>query len=71
MVANDFASLFDEHPEIERVYFNGAAAEANYRRLVRVDRPTAYWRLPSSSPAHTMAFAAKLAAWRKIAESVE
>jgi hypoxanthine-DNA glycosylase len=69
MVANDFAALFDAWPGIGRVYFNGAAAEANYRRLVRVDPPLTYRRLPSTSPAHTMAFATKLAAWREITSS--
>ena len=64
MVVNDFAGFFAEHPKIDRVLFNGAAAEANYRRLVMVDAAVSYARLPSTSPAHTMAFAAKLAAWR-------
>jgi hypoxanthine-DNA glycosylase len=66
MVANDFAALFTTYPGIVRVYFNGAAAEANYRRLVQVQAPVRYGRLPSTSPAHTMAVAAKLAAWREI-----
>ena len=35
MVANDFGTLFDAYPTIERVYFNGAAAEKNFGRLVR------------------------------------
>ena len=39
MVANDFASLFDAHLAIDRVFFNGAAAEKNFGRLVRADRP--------------------------------
>ncbi len=67
MVANNFEEFLGEHPTIERVFFNGAAAEANYRRLVCVDAQLTYARLPSTSPAHTMAFAAKLAAWRVIA----
>jgi G:T/U-mismatch repair DNA glycosylase len=66
MAANDFASLFEAWPSIERVFFNGAAAEANYRRLVSVGPSQRYRRLPSTSPAHTMAFAAKLDAWREI-----
>ena len=66
MVANNFAGFFGAHPDIEQVFFNGAAAEANYRRLVTVDVAVSYARLPSTSPAHTMAFAAKLAAWRAI-----
>lgn len=65
MAANDFASFFEAWPSIEKVFFNGAAAEANYRRLVGDVGPVTY-RLPSTSPAHTMAFAAKLEAWRAI-----
>ena len=64
MVANDFASFFHNHPTIERVYFNGGAAEANYRRLTDVQAPLIYRRLPSTSPAHTVPVATKLAAWR-------
>jgi hypoxanthine-DNA glycosylase len=69
MVANDFGAFFAEHPSIGTVYFNGAAAERNFARLVRVEAPVSYVRLPSTSPAHTMSFADKLAAWRVIAGS--
>jgi hypoxanthine-DNA glycosylase len=68
MVANDFAPLLSSYPTISRVFFNGAAAEANYRRLVRLERPITYHRLPSTSPAHTMPLAAKLAAWRIVCQ---
>lgn len=66
MVANDFGAFFAEHPAITRVYFNGAAAEKNYRRLVDVARTPPCTRLPSTSPAHTLPFEAKLAAWRQL-----
>jgi hypothetical protein len=36
----------------------------NYRRLVGLDPGLRYTRLPSTSPAHTMALPDKLAAWR-------
>jgi hypoxanthine-DNA glycosylase len=65
MVANDFGSFFDAHPAIDRVYFNGAAAEKNFFRLVRVDGPLRYHRLPSTSPAQTTRFEDKLRAWRE------
>ncbi|OBF27413.1 DNA-deoxyinosine glycosylase [Mycobacterium sp. ACS4331] len=68
MVANDFSAFFVAHPSIERVYFNGAAAEANFRRLVTATPRVHYARLPSTSPAHTVGLAAKLAAWRVIAD---
>ena len=64
MVANDFEAFFDAHPAIDRVYFNGAAAAKNFGRLVGIDRGLHYRRLPSTSPAHTMRYEDKLAAWR-------
>ncbi|MEE6168109.1 MULTISPECIES: DNA-deoxyinosine glycosylase [unclassified Mycolicibacterium] len=64
MVPNDFGSFFDDHCDIARVLFNGAAAEANYRRLVDAVASPPSVRLPSTSPAHTMAYVDKLAAWR-------
>ncbi|MDY6998547.1 MAG: DNA-deoxyinosine glycosylase [Actinomycetota bacterium] len=66
MVANDFAALYDTHPTIGHVFFNGAAAEKNYHRLVSVGHTPNFSRLPSTSPAHTMRFEDKLAAWRAI-----
>ncbi|MGZ6778994.1 MAG: DNA-deoxyinosine glycosylase [Mycobacterium sp.] len=65
MVANDFESFFEAHPAIERVVFNGVAAERNFTRLARIDRPLHYRRLPSTSPAQTMRFEDKLRAWRQ------
>ena len=65
MVVNDFESFFDTHPTIERVFFNGAAAEKNFGHLARVDRLLRYRRVPSTSPAQTMRYSDKLAAWRE------
>jgi hypoxanthine-DNA glycosylase len=69
MAANDFGQLFRRHPQITRVYFNGAAAEKNFTRLVPVAPDLQYQRLPSTSPAQTMRYADKLTAWRIIGES--
>ncbi len=66
MVANDFPAFFAAHPSIERVYFNGAAAQRNYTRLVGTDATVRYHRLPSTSPAQTMSYADKLTAWRVV-----
>lgn len=66
MMPNDFRQFFDDHREIELVVFNGAAAETNYRRLVHIEPSPARVRLPSTSPAHTMAYADKLDAWRAV-----
>jgi hypoxanthine-DNA glycosylase len=65
MVPNDFGQLFERHPQITRVIFNGAAAEKNFNRLVRVAPEVRYRRLPSTSPAQTMRYTDKLAAWRQ------
>ncbi|WNG80649.1 DNA-deoxyinosine glycosylase [Mycobacterium sp. ITM-2016-00316] len=64
MVPNDFGAFLRDHPQIDLLLFNGAAAEANYRRLVRDAARVPSIRLPSTSPAHTMRFADKLAHWR-------
>jgi hypoxanthine-DNA glycosylase len=66
MVANDFEEFFAAHPTITHVYFNGAAAEKNYRRLVTAGDSLRYTRLPSTSPAHTARYDVKLAAWQQI-----
>jgi hypoxanthine-DNA glycosylase len=63
MVANDFGALFNQHRHITRVFFNGAAAEKNFRRLVGITQPISYVRLPSTSPAQTMRYADKLSIW--------
>lgn len=70
MVPNDFADFYADHPDITHVYFNGAAAETNYSRLVGAPDTLRYCRLPSTSPARTMSFERKLQAWRQITEAV-
>lgn len=68
--ANDFRVFFRAHPKISRVFFNGATAEAIFRRRVLrgLDGVSvSYARLPSTSPAHAgTPFTDKLAAWRVI-----
>ncbi|MED5816615.1 DNA-deoxyinosine glycosylase [Mycolicibacterium sp. 050232] len=63
MVPNDFDAFLAEHSTLQQLIFNGAAAESNYRRLVGA--PSLPWvRVPSTSPAQTMRYEDKLAAWR-------
>lgn len=67
-VPNDFAAFFAAHPGILLVCFNGAEAQQSFIRYVLPGLPAAdlrYVRLPSTSPAHAMAFDRKLAAWRE------
>ena len=70
-IPNDFAGFLAEHPQIRRICFNGAKAEALYARLVRPHLAASpgvqHLRLPSTSPAHAaLPFAAKLRAWQVI-----
>ncbi|MGV0811602.1 DNA-deoxyinosine glycosylase [Mycolicibacterium boenickei] len=64
MVPNDFAGFFGAHRTLQRVVFNGAAAETNFRRLVGTP-PLPFVRVPSTSPAQTMRYEDKLEAWRR------
>ncbi len=70
LVPNDFAAFLRGHPQVARVFFNGAKAEASYRRYVLSSvaaRQMSYRRLPSTSPANaSQSYARKLAAWRAI-----
>ena len=69
IVSNDFSALFAGHSRIERVFFNGATAEREYRRRVLPSLPAEFQglmlqRLPSTSPANAqLTFAQKLEQW--------
>jgi hypoxanthine-DNA glycosylase len=77
--ANDFAVFFRNHPALTHVFFNGAKAEASFRRHVQPrlggalrGRALRLVRLPSTSPAHAgLPRARKLAAWRAILRAEE
>jgi len=69
MEVNDFEALFAEHPDITRVFFNGAKAEHVFLRLVApvLNLPVECTRLPSTSPTHAaMPYSAKLQVWRAV-----
>lgn len=67
---NDFDRFFRTHPEIEHVFFNGAAAETHYRRhvLPLLDAaPRRHARLPSTSPANAgLSYQEKFEVWRSV-----
>ena len=76
MVANDFASLFEAHPKLEVVCFNGAKAADSFRRHVlpglRDRKDVVFHPLPSTSPANaSIPLAKKLAAWRVVAGAID
>jgi double-stranded uracil-DNA glycosylase len=76
IVANDFAAFFKQHPDIGRVFFNGAKAEAAYKKYVLPTLPgncvaLRCVRLPSTSPAHAgFTLSQKLAQWRVVKDAV-
>jgi hypoxanthine-DNA glycosylase len=67
--ANDFAGFYRAHPRIAHVFFNGAKAEASYRKHVLPALADGLWpenhgRLPSTSPANaSMSRAYKHRVW--------
>lgn len=70
IVVNPFPEFLRAHPAIRTLCFNGAKAEASFRRhalpgLARGGAQLAFHRLPSTSPANaSIAYPEKLAAWR-------
>ena len=64
---NDLQGLVARLPALEVIAFNGGtAARLGAKVLSGVAERYKIVRLPSSSPAHTMAFAEKLQAWGKL-----
>jgi len=69
--ANDFVAFYRDHPRIAHVFFNGAKAEACYRKhvlplLADGFGPASYRRLPSTSPANaSMSRAYKHRVWKQ------
>jgi double-stranded uracil-DNA glycosylase len=69
--ANDFPGFYRAHPRVAHVFFNGAKAEAAYRKHVLPALagglgPQSYSRLPSTSPANaSMSRAYKHRVWRE------
>lgn len=72
IVPNNFADFFEGHPNIQRIFFNGAMAETAFRRHVLTTLPPmdcSYHRLPSTSPANAaFSSARRLEAWRLVTE---
>lgn len=70
---NDLAGFLAGHREVTLVCFNGAKAEALYRRFVLPTLPNTrvrYETLPSTSPAHAaMPYAEKLRRWSVVRDA--
>lgn len=63
---NDFGTLFERCPEIERVLFNGGTAHRLFMRAGAAFLAGREWRvMPSTSPAYTLSYERKLAQWHQ------
>ncbi|SCZ76485.1 DNA-deoxyinosine glycosylase [Acidaminobacter hydrogenoformans] len=70
-VPNDFQSFIMGHPRLETVLCNGSKSYQLYNKYILgsrdgqgLPRQLQLMRLPSTSPAHAVAFEEKLEAWR-------
>ena len=63
IVFSDFGALYEKCPHIHTVLCNGGTAHALFMKSGAAAGKTVL-RMPSTSPAYTMAYAKKLEAWR-------
>lgn len=68
--ANDFTWIFQKHPHLKTVVFNGKAAESLFKRHVRRQQTLpddlTYFCLPSTSPANArLSFEDKYLLWQE------
>ena len=59
---NDFHAFFADHPGVRAVLVNGGLAAQKFKPALAEGRPIL--RLPSTSPAYTLSYDKKRAAWR-------
>ncbi|MFD3166852.1 DNA-deoxyinosine glycosylase [Herpetosiphon sp. NSE202] len=73
-IPNDFATFLGNYPTIRTIGLNGIKAQQLFERLVwptlsaELQARLTLHALPSTSPANTQAFAAKLQAWAVIVQ---
>lgn len=65
-VASDLLALGRTLPQLAAIGFNGGTSARIGRSQIGTESPWELVDLPSSSPAHTLPFAAKAAAWRAL-----
>jgi hypoxanthine-DNA glycosylase len=74
-VANDFAGFFRKHRQITHVFFNGAMANACFKRHVLPELatlPLNYLQLPSTSPANaSSSYLEKVGKWAVILQPLK
>lgn len=66
-IPNDFTDFLDDHPKIEKIFFNGQKAAKYFKKYVRVPSKYQLITLPSTSPANAgILFEEKLELWKNI-----
>jgi hypoxanthine-DNA glycosylase len=69
IVHNDLVDLLEQLPDLETIAFNGGTAERIGRKsLAELAGRYRILALPSSSPAFTLPYAAKLERWKELAQ---
>ncbi len=64
-IANDFDVFFKEYPLIKAILFNGTKAEQSFKKYFpQLFQTMTHYKMPSTSPAHTMKRQDKLTQWR-------
>jgi len=68
---NDLPALASSMPQLAAIAFNGAtAARIGVKALGPLAERYRIVKLPSSSPAHTLAYAEKLAVWKQLRDCI-
>lgn len=65
---NDFETLFQKHPSIHKIVFNGKESHCYFTKKFGQIKGITYYVMPSTSPANTMSFEKKLEIWSTIFE---
>ncbi len=60
---NDFDTLFQKHPSINKIIFNGKESHKYFLKKFGQKEGITYYVMPSTSPANTMSFENKLKIW--------
>lgn len=60
---NDFISLFEQYPQINKIIFNGKESHKYFFKKFGQIKGITYYVMPSTSPANTMSFDKKFALW--------
>ena len=68
---NPLGDLIGKLPNLKALAFNGQkAAQLGIKELQKIDAKLPYYILPSTSPAHAVAYDVKKAAWIKLQEII-